>query len=70
MTGEMELYTQLVQLASVLTNEEEEIRKICEIIWAPKVCELETDRIIEYIGDVLVKQAMTERLEASIKLGM
>ena len=42
------------------TKEEEENRKICEIVWAPKVYKIETDIVMGGIVDVFVERAMTE----------
>ena len=56
MTGDTEWYPQLIWLASVQTEEEEESYKICDIAQTPKAHELETDIIMNGIGDVFVDQ--------------
>ena len=50
----------------VRNNEEEESRKICDIAQAPKLCELENDRIMVNGGYVFVYQAMKEQTVAGI----
>ena len=55
MTGDSEWDLQSVRLALVQTNEEEEIRKICEISRDPKVYNLKTDIIMGGIGDVFME---------------
>ena len=54
MTGETEWYPRSVQLALVRTKEEEESCKILEIVWNPKVFNLETDITTAVIGDVFM----------------
>ena len=58
MMGETEWDPQSVWLALVRTKEEEESHEICDIAQAPKVHEIETDRIMGGIGYVFVKRAM------------
>ena len=58
MIGDMEWDSQLVQLASVYTKGEEDVRKICDIAWDPKVRKLETGRIMGSIRDVFVDQSI------------
>ena len=53
--------TQIVMTGDT-DKEEEESRKICEIVQASKVCELKTDRIMGGVRDVFVEREMTERL--------
>ena len=50
----------------VRNNEEEESRNICDIAQAPKLCELENDRIMVNGGYVFVYQAMKEQTVAGI----
>ena len=54
----MEWDSQLVQLASVYTKGEEDVRKICDIAWDPKVRKLETGRIMGIIRDGFVYRSM------------
>ena len=68
MTGETERDPQLVQLALVQTKEEEESRKICDIVRSSKVGDLETYIIMGSIGDVFVERSMTEKLFANINV--
>ena len=67
MTGDTEWDPQLARLESVQTKYHEESHKICEIARVPKVHKLETDIIIGGIWDVIIEQAMIEKLVASIK---
>ena len=55
-------------MASVRTMEEEEIRKICEIVWAPKVLDIETDKIMGSIGYVFLGREITEQIVARINV--
>ena len=58
MTGDTEWYPHSVRLASVSIKEVEESHNINEISQSPKVHNLETDRIMGSIGDVLMERSM------------
>ena len=66
MMGETEWYLWSVQPALVDTKEEGGSHKIYDIAQDPKLCELETDRIMVGIRYVFAEQAMTEQLIATI----